>query len=157
MRGMLVLGSIWALINGIFWIAGIVILFALVLGGWFRMFKLCGHPHPWAAFVPVYNWIVMCDCCSTDEVNIIGNITFPMKVLKWGWIPVSILMLIIPAIILPFIVVMLLIVGWMFAMIFANIKGTNPDDEVVLGYLCVTNPVLLLIMMYKIEPVDSQY
>lgn len=156
LRAVFALGGIWAAINGIVYITGIIGICALILGGWFRLFKLCGHPHPWAAFVPIYNWIVMCDCCGTDEVDLIGNVTIPMKLLKWGWIPLCVILFIIPAIILPLIVFLLFITGWMYMMIFSNIKETDPKDEMVMAYLCVTNPILLLVMMYKIEPAEYE-
>ena len=50
-----------------------------------RAFKLCGHKHPWAAFIPFYNKIVLSECTGQLEANVFARV--PIEVFKYWVIP----------------------------------------------------------------------
>lgn len=131
---------------------------AYFIGGlaYYRMFKLCGHDRPWAAWVPIYNIIVMCECCASDEVDLIGPIKIPMNIFKFWWVALVVACFIPFLNILLVLAIYVLSMGWIFQHMLASARGTLPEEELINGYLCATNPLLALIIMFKVEPIPME-
>lgn len=127
--------------------------YAIQALAWYRMFDMCGHYKPWAAWIPIYNLLVMCECCDADYVDLIGSIRVPMKIFRFWWI-VAIVLCWVPLV--GFILDLALIVlcmGWIYMNILANVRNTSPEEEMMNGYICATNPILAIIFMFKVQPV----
>ncbi len=133
-----------------------VLIYVIQALAWQRVFNLCGHYHPWAAWVPFYNFIVMCECCNADDVDLIGPIHIPMNVFKWWWAPMCVVWLI--PFIGPwvFIIGTYLALGWQYMMIFANVRGTSPQEEMMCGYMCAILAPVLYVILFKIEPIPME-
>ena len=122
---------------------------------WKRAMELCGYSQSIAAFIPLYNLMVLCDCCSTDDVDLIGNIHIPISVFKFWWIP-TIVLAIIPFTTWLALILLVLCLGWIYQHLFAVARNTTPEEELLSGYLCAMVAPLGVIFMLKMEPVYTE-
>lgn len=111
-----------------------------------KAFRLCGHKNPWAAWVPLYNLVVLAECTGEEEVNIFTPI--PMYIFKFWWVAYFILVF-IPYINILSLVLSAVCKGYCYNKIFKRLKKSDDSLWTILGCISAFIGLIPVIIFFS--------